>query len=90
MNVNFDELTKIQGTIKANKEKFDTVLTKIEQTNAKIAKAWQDEASSKYSTKIQEQAKTMKELSKTIGEITVFLNNVTTAYKKAIEANTLK
>ena len=90
MNINFKELATLQSTIITNKESFDSLLTKIEQINARLATAWQGDDSSKYGEKVLEQVNLMKQLSSTIGEIAQFLSEVNTAYQKAVEANTLQ
>lgn len=84
------EKTMTLGTQVIDKgTEFSTLLTKIKNINTELATYWQGQDASKYSDKVATQAEYMQQLANTIDEIGAFLQQVSTAYKKAMDSNTL-
>ena len=71
----------------AKGEDFQKILNEIITINDELKTFWEEQAATKYSDAVKEQAEYMQQLSRTINEIGEFLIKVGNAYKQTAENN---
>lgn len=85
------EATRKHGAlIESQADDFKKLLDNIETTNDTLATQWTGTDATSYTTKINEQAQVMRQLQKTIYDMSTYLVQAANAYEKTIEENKVK
>lgn len=90
LNIDYKE-TKNTGTAIQNyAADFKRLLGEIQNLNDNLKNCWTGNDATQYTSKISEQAQVMNNLQKTIEEVGTYLIQVSNAYEKAMQENTIK
>ena len=87
INIDFQATRNLGEEIKEKAGEFQTVLNNIINSNEQLKSAWEGTDANFYTKEVEEQAKIMQELYKTINKMGEFLVEVGNAYENVSKSN---
>lgn len=87
LQVSFSELESLSKSINKKNEEFVRLLNEINKLNSDLKLYWEGNDASKYSTAVEIQAKSMKELSDKLAYCSGFLSAVSSSFQQLMKEN---